>query len=140
MPDYEVAERHHTCVAAPVEITLAAACETDPMQSPSPTIGPDESLRVRIAVGRLKWRLHDADADIRQGPAERRAPFGDRTQRNQNRSAPLHGVTRIHRKIHKHNLEELGVRDQARRFSVDSDMYSLESRIATKKIRRSRHR
>jgi hypothetical protein len=34
MPDYEVAERHHIHVAAPAEITFAAACETDLMQSP----------------------------------------------------------------------------------------------------------
>jgi hypothetical protein len=34
MPDYEVAERHHIRVAAPAEITLAAACETDLMHSP----------------------------------------------------------------------------------------------------------
>ncbi len=34
MPDYEVAERHHIHVAAPAEITLAAACEADLMQSP----------------------------------------------------------------------------------------------------------
>jgi len=37
---------------------------------------PDKSLRVRIAVGCLKRRLHDPDADIGQGLAERRAPFG----------------------------------------------------------------
>src|SRR5437867_3766402 len=38
--------------------------------------GPDEALHVRMVVGRLKRRLHDADADIGHGPAERRAPFG----------------------------------------------------------------
>jgi hypothetical protein len=34
MPEYEVAERHHVHVAAPAEITLAAAAETDLQQSP----------------------------------------------------------------------------------------------------------
>lgn len=34
MPDYEVAERHHIHVNAPAEVTLAAACEQDVMQSP----------------------------------------------------------------------------------------------------------
>ena len=34
MPDYEVAERHHIHVAAPAEISLAAACDADLMQSP----------------------------------------------------------------------------------------------------------
>jgi hypothetical protein len=38
--------------------------------------GADESLRVRIAVGCLKRCLHDPDAGIGHGPAERRAPFG----------------------------------------------------------------
>jgi len=38
--------------------------------------GPNEAFRVRIAIGRLKRRLHDADADIGQGLAERRAPLG----------------------------------------------------------------
>ena len=30
---------------------------------------PDESLRVRITVGRLERRLHDANAAVGQGPA-----------------------------------------------------------------------
>ena len=34
MPVYEVAERHHTCVAAPADITFAAACEQDLMALP----------------------------------------------------------------------------------------------------------
>jgi hypothetical protein len=34
MPDYEVAERHHTRVAAPAEVALAAAANTDLEQSP----------------------------------------------------------------------------------------------------------
>jgi len=34
MPEYEVAERHHVRVAAPAEITLSAAAETDLQQSP----------------------------------------------------------------------------------------------------------
>ena len=38
--------------------------------------GPDESLRVRITVGRLKRRLHDAEAAIGQGLTAPRAPFG----------------------------------------------------------------
>src|SRR5687768_14194181 len=29
MPVYEVSERHHVCVRAPVEFTFAAACEMD---------------------------------------------------------------------------------------------------------------
>ena len=33
MPVYEIAERHHIGVAAPADITFAAACETDLMQS-----------------------------------------------------------------------------------------------------------
>jgi len=33
IPDYEVAERHHVQVAAPAEITLSAAAETDLQQS-----------------------------------------------------------------------------------------------------------
>lgn len=33
MPDYEVAERHSIQVAAPADITLAAACDADLMQS-----------------------------------------------------------------------------------------------------------
>ena len=33
MPEYDVAERHHVRVAAPVEITLAAAADTDLQQS-----------------------------------------------------------------------------------------------------------
>ena len=37
---------------------------------------PDESLRVGIAVGRPKRRLHDADPNVGQGPAKRRTPFG----------------------------------------------------------------
>jgi hypothetical protein len=37
---------------------------------------PDESLRVRIAVGRLERRLHDANADVGQNLEERRAPLG----------------------------------------------------------------
>jgi hypothetical protein len=38
--------------------------------------GPDESLRVCVAVGRVKRRLYHADATVGQGPAEHRAPFG----------------------------------------------------------------
>jgi hypothetical protein len=34
MPNYEVAERRHIHVAAPADMTLAAACEADLMQSP----------------------------------------------------------------------------------------------------------
>jgi hypothetical protein len=34
MPEYEIAERHHVRVAAPAEITLAAAGDTDLQQSP----------------------------------------------------------------------------------------------------------
>jgi hypothetical protein len=34
MPDYEVAERHSIQVAAPADITFAAACDADLMQSP----------------------------------------------------------------------------------------------------------
>jgi hypothetical protein len=34
MPVYDVVERHHIRVAAPAEITFAAACEADLMQSP----------------------------------------------------------------------------------------------------------
>lgn len=34
MPEYEVVERHHIRVAAPAEITFAAACEADLMRSP----------------------------------------------------------------------------------------------------------
>ena len=34
MADYEIAERHHIRVAAPAEITFAAACEADLMHSP----------------------------------------------------------------------------------------------------------
>lgn len=33
MPVYEIAERHHIGVAAPADVTFAAACETDLMQS-----------------------------------------------------------------------------------------------------------
>jgi hypothetical protein len=33
MPDYEVVERHHIAVAAPADITFAAACDADLMQS-----------------------------------------------------------------------------------------------------------
>jgi hypothetical protein len=34
MPDYDIVERHHTRVAAPADVTLAAACEIDLLQSP----------------------------------------------------------------------------------------------------------
>jgi hypothetical protein len=37
---------------------------------------PDEALCVRIAVRRLKRRLHEPDADLGQSPAAGRAPFG----------------------------------------------------------------
>jgi hypothetical protein len=37
---------------------------------------PYEPLRMCIAIRRLKRRLHDPDADIGQGLAERRAPLG----------------------------------------------------------------
>ena len=36
---------------------------------------PDETFRVRVAVGRLKRRLHDTNAAVSQGLAERGAPF-----------------------------------------------------------------
>ena len=38
--------------------------------------GPDESFRVGVAVGRLKRRLHDADAAVGQRLTARRAPLG----------------------------------------------------------------
>ena len=34
IPHYDIVERHHIHVAAPPEITLAAACESDPLGSP----------------------------------------------------------------------------------------------------------
>src|SRR5262245_23530951 len=34
MPSYEVAERHHISVAAPADVTFAAACEQDLMAPP----------------------------------------------------------------------------------------------------------
>jgi len=34
MPDYDVVERHHIHVAAPAEITFAAACEANLIRSP----------------------------------------------------------------------------------------------------------
>ncbi len=37
---------------------------------------PHEALRIRIAVGRLKRRLHDANAGVGQGPSEGGAPLG----------------------------------------------------------------
>ena len=37
---------------------------------------PHEALRIRIAVGRLERRLHDANAGVGQGPSEGDAPLG----------------------------------------------------------------
>ena len=37
---------------------------------------PHEALRMRIAVGRLERRLHDANAGVGQGPSECGAPLG----------------------------------------------------------------
>jgi hypothetical protein len=34
MPFYEIVERHHIRISAPAEVAFAAACETDPMESP----------------------------------------------------------------------------------------------------------
>ena len=35
MPVYDIVERHHIDIAAPAEVTFAAACETDPRRSPA---------------------------------------------------------------------------------------------------------
>jgi len=48
-------------------------------------------------------------------------------------------VRGIHQQVHKHNLEELGVPERARRFSVNPDLHLLERRIATEEARRGRH-
>jgi hypothetical protein len=37
---------------------------------------PHEALRIRIAVGRLERRLHEASAGVGQGPSECGAPLG----------------------------------------------------------------
>lgn len=34
MPAYEIVERHHIGIHAPAEVAFAAACQTDPMESP----------------------------------------------------------------------------------------------------------
>jgi hypothetical protein len=35
LPVYDIVERHHIDVAAPADVTFAAACETDPWQAPA---------------------------------------------------------------------------------------------------------
>jgi hypothetical protein len=57
MPTYEVVERHRTRVAAPAEITLAAACEMDLQQS-----------RIIHAIFRGRELLLGSTPDERQRP------------------------------------------------------------------------
>lgn len=57
MPNYEVVERHHIQVAAPADVTLAAACEMDLLSKPA----------VR-AVFKGRELLMGAEPDTRQRP------------------------------------------------------------------------
>lgn len=57
MPDYEVAERHHIRVAAPAEVTFAAACDTDLMQS-----------RITRAVFRTRELVLGSEPDTTKRP------------------------------------------------------------------------
>jgi hypothetical protein len=89
---------------------------------------PDKSLRVCIAVGRLKRRLHDPDADIGQGLAERCAPFGisiadqdpvapeDTVIRAGQHTSDLEheGVIRMRRRSHQMHASRLQLDDKER--------------------------
>jgi hypothetical protein len=60
IPLYEVVERHHIKVAAPPEVTFAAACETDLMRSP---------------IIRAVFRTRELVLGSERGPAEHRSVF-----------------------------------------------------------------
>jgi len=68
MPEYEVAERYSIPVAAPADITFAAACDADLMQSPiiraifrtrERILGaePDRTARPRGVLASIGWRV-----------------------------------------------------------------------------------
>jgi hypothetical protein len=57
MPVYEVVERHHIRVAAPPEVTFAAACKTDLMRSP---------------IIRMIFRTRELILRSKRGPAQHR--------------------------------------------------------------------
>jgi hypothetical protein len=102
---------------------------------------------VRIALGRLKRRRHDPDADIGQGLAERRAPFGisiadqdpvapeDTVIRAGQHTSDLEheGVIRMRRRSHQMHASRLQLDDKER---VVRDQTADGPQLGGKEIRR----
>lgn len=63
MPVYEVAERHHVCVAAPVEITLATASDLDLRDSVVIRV----IFKSRQVILRCRWKNRGARGRLLPG-------------------------------------------------------------------------